>query len=180
MANNFCESCGSPNPQNSKFCQKCGKSIPVASSTTTPPRPSAPPPVTTPPPVRQQQTAPNTSYVPPVAQNYSQQTQPPNYYPNFGQDVSPLSVGQFFLMMFLMCIPVVNIILIFIWAFGSNVNVNKKNFSRAILIWVLISIAISIILSIVFAALLSAFWPQIEDFINDMDFNSIAVLVKLL
>jgi hypothetical protein len=33
-----------------------------------------------------------------------------------------------------MCVPILNIILLFIWGFGSSTNLNKKNFARAALI----------------------------------------------
>lgn len=37
-------------------------------------------------------------------------------------------------MLLLMCVPILNIILLFVWGFGSSVNLNKKNFARASLI----------------------------------------------
>ena len=50
-----------------------------------------------------------------------------------------------------MCIPVLNIILLFVWSFGGSVNL-KKNFARASLILGVIGL----ILSIVFRAALSS------------------------
>ncbi len=46
----------------------------------------------------------------------------------------PLRVGQYMGMLLLMCVPILNIILLFVWGFGSSVNLNKKNFARASLI----------------------------------------------
>mgnify|MGYP003816452459 CR=1 FL=1 len=51
-----------------------------------------------------------------------------------------------------MCVPILNIILLFVWSFGSSANLNKKNFARASLILG----AIGLILSIVFGAALSS------------------------
>lgn len=76
-------------------------------------------------------------------QTYGQGQQP---YQNFMPvDNSPLSMGQYLVMMLLMFIPLVNIILLFVWGFGDY-NVNKKNFARA----QLIIMAISIVLGILF------------------------------
>lgn len=76
-------------------------------------------------------------------QPYNQNQQP---YQNFVPvDNSPLSLGQYLVMMLLMFIPLVNIVLLFVWGFG-NYNVNKKNFARA----QLIVMAIGIVLSILF------------------------------
>jgi hypothetical protein len=70
-------------------------------------------------------------------------------------------------MIFLMGLPIIGFILLLYWSFSSEVNVNKKNFSRAILIWVIVGIAISIVFSIVFAAFISVYWSQIMDAINE-------------
>jgi len=37
-------------------------------------------------------------------------------------------------MLLLMCVPILNIILLFVWGFGSSANLNKKNLARASLI----------------------------------------------
>lgn len=59
-----------------------------------------------------------------------------------------MSVGDWFLTLLILCIPVVNIIMLFIWSFFSDtIQEEKKNFSRANMIIV----AILLVLSIVFA-----------------------------
>jgi hypothetical protein len=45
-----------------------------------------------------------------------------------------MRVGQYIGMLLLMCVPLLNIILLFKWSFGSSANLNKKNFARAALI----------------------------------------------
>lgn len=60
------------------------------------------------------------------------------------EDTSPLSMGNFFVMMLIAAIPIVNIIILCVWAFGSDVNVNRKNYARAQLIIILIAMLISI------------------------------------
>lgn len=59
-----------------------------------------------------------------------------------------MSVKKWLLTLLLLCIPVVDIIMLFIWAFGSDSD-ERKNFARAVLLWSLVVIVISIILSVV-------------------------------
>lgn len=63
---------------------------------------------------------------------------------NYGQE-TPNTVGDWVLTIFLTCIPCVGLILLFVWAFGSNTNQSKSNWAKAQLIWVAIGVVISII-----------------------------------
>lgn len=68
------------------------------------------------------------------------------------QNETPNSVGDWVLTLFLMCIPCVGLIMLFVWAFGSNTNVSKANWAKAQLIWVAIGIVVSIILYAILGA----------------------------
>ena len=141
----FCENCGSKLPEGAKFCGGCGaKTEPVqfaytASAEPAPPRPAPSPSAYTPP----AQTAPSyqQAYAPPQPTAYSGQT---------GSE--PLRVGQYIGMLLLMCVPILDVILLFVWSFGGSVNLNKKNYARAMLI----VCAIGLILSIIFGAALTS------------------------
>lgn len=50
----------------------------------------------------------------------------------------PLKTSSFFVSEVLLLVPVLNIILLFIWAFHGSVNDNRKFFARSILIWLLL------------------------------------------
>ena len=66
-----------------------------------------------------------------------------------GQDLEePVSMGEWMISMLLMCIPCVNIVLMFVWAFGSHVNKSKSNYFKAALVWTGISLALSVIMVI--------------------------------
>lgn len=67
-----------------------------------------------------------------------------------------VSVGNWMVTMLLMAIPIVNIVMLFVWAFGGNVEKSKSNWAKAKLIWALISIVISIVLSITLGATIAA------------------------
>lgn len=81
-----------------------------------------------------------------------------NYNPNVqnNEDKSVVSMGEWILVLILMGIPCVNLILCFVWGFGSNVNANKKNFCRAQLILIAIGAVIAILMSVVFGGMLAA------------------------
>ena len=61
---------------------------------------------------------------------------------------APMTFGDWMLTILLLMIPLVNIILLFVWAFSSETNLNKKNFAKAQLIFM----GIGIILSIIFVS----------------------------
>ena len=61
---------------------------------------------------------------------------------------APFSTGGFFLVQLALMIPFVNIILLLIFAFSGSMNVNLQNYSRAILIWMLIGIGIAVIVGV--------------------------------
>ena len=143
----FCEKCGNKLPDGAKFCGGCGaKTEPLQPAYTAAEEPA---------PAR---SAPPPAYAPPVQTAYASQ-QPPAYSQK--PDSDPLRVGQYIGMLILMCVPILNIILLFVWSFGSSANLNKKNSARASLILG----AIGLILSIVFGTALSGI---IEELLGGM------------
>ena len=67
-----------------------------------------------------------------------------------------ISTGEWILYVFLLSIPLVNLILLFVWAFGNPSNQTKANFGKAGLIWIVILIVIYIIIGLIFGA----FYPN--------------------
>ncbi len=149
----FCEKCGSKLPENAEFCGSCGAKTESVQPAAVHDQPAPPPPP--PPPA---QAAPSQSYTPPVQAAPSQSYTPPaqatpfqSYTPpaqapvHSGQRESEtLSIGNYICMFLLMCIPLVGIILLFVWAFGDT-NWNRKNFARAALIMSAIALLLWII-----------------------------------
>ena len=66
------------------------------------------------------------------------------------QDTSPMSMKDWFITLLISYIPLVGLIMLIIWAFDSNTNVNKKNWAKASLIWMLVGIGIAIIILVIF------------------------------
>jgi len=54
------------------------------------------------------------------------------------KDLKTLSVGEWMLVIFVFLLPVVNIIVMAVWAFSSGGNVHRRNLSRASLLWIII------------------------------------------
>jgi hypothetical protein len=73
---------------------------------------------------------------------------PPRQYMMPMEDISPMTVGRWIITFIVLAIPLINIIMIFVWGFGSG-NVSRKNYCRAILILALIMIAVYIVLFLV-------------------------------
>ena len=57
---------------------------------------------------------------------------------------SELKVSDWLLTMLILVVPIVNLVMLFIWSFGSPDP--RRNFSRAYLIWIVISMGIGLIL----------------------------------
>ncbi|ALC88267.1 hypothetical protein AM499_15455 [Bacillus sp. FJAT-22090] len=65
-----------------------------------------------------------------------------------------MSVGEWLLTMLIMIIPIVNIVMLFIWGFGNPDP--RRNYARASLIWMAISIGLIIIFyGVIFALIFS-------------------------
>jgi len=77
------------------------------------------------------------------------------------QDTTPMSMKDWFITLLISYIPLVGFIMLFVWAFDSTTNQNKKNWAKASLLWMLIGIGIAILLFILF---MSAFIGTMSSF----------------
>ena len=76
---------------------------------------------------------------------------------NYDKYSQPMTLKDWIITFLLMLIPIANIVLMFVWAFGSNVNKSKKTYFQATLIMIAIGIVFWIIFgSIIIAAILSS------------------------
>ncbi len=72
----------------------------------------------------------------------------------------PVSMGDWMITMLLMAIPIVNLIMVFVWAFGGGAPLSKANWAKAMLVWILIGIVLWIALAVFMGAALVAFTRQ--------------------
>ncbi|TVR89273.1 MAG: hypothetical protein EA411_02760 [Saprospirales bacterium] len=63
-----------------------------------------------------------------------------------------VSTKEWLITILLMIIPIVNIVLLFLWALGGNANPNKANWAKATLIWFAITIVLYVILGVTVGA----------------------------
>ena len=177
MVKAFCTDCGTELEQGAKFCANCGAIVPISQSEQghqeEPIQPKAQQQMQAP--VSPQQERPMQQHAemkPPVApqplqhsqsqyqsQPQQQYTAPPQGGVRTSNSNEALSVFGYVLTMLALAVPIVGIILIFVWAFGANTNLARKNYSRAVLIMALVFIVISITLAV---SLSSALIPLIE------------------
>ena len=94
----------------------------------------------------------NMNYNQGYQQNYN-----PNYNMNQGKKPldAPLSMGEWLLMILAGLIPCVGIVLYCIWAFSPNTNINRKNYSRAMLIVMAVVIVLYTLFFVVFGIAMS-------------------------
>ena len=67
-----------------------------------------------------------------------------------------VSIGEWLITLLILAIPLVGIIMMFVWAFGSSKK-SKSNFCKATLIWMLIGVIFSIIFGAAIIGTLASF-----------------------
>ena len=72
----------------------------------------------------------------------------------------PLTVGNYLLMLLVMVIPGINLIFLFMWAFGEKENINRRNFSKAALLYILTTTVITILCVIGFVFMAVCYFYQ--------------------
>ncbi|MBE6560483.1 MAG: zinc ribbon domain-containing protein [Ruminococcaceae bacterium] len=85
-------------------------------------------------------------------------TVPPQSAP--AVDTTPLKTSDFLILHLLNMIPLVGLILMLMWSFSDNVNLNRKNFCRAYLIMYAISFVLSILFVILYVIILGALFSS--------------------
>ncbi|NCU36977.1 MAG: hypothetical protein GX103_13355 [Bacteroidales bacterium] len=58
---------------------------------------------------------------------------------------APVTVGDWVLTILITAIPLVGVIMLFVWAFSGGTNVSKANWAKAILIWMLVGLVLTIL-----------------------------------
>jgi hypothetical protein len=79
--------------------------------------------------------------------------------PGSSDDTSVMTMKDWLITFLISAIPCVGFIMLFVWAFGTG-NLNRKNYSRAMLIWLAIVTVLSMIFSALFGAALAAYFSN--------------------
>lgn len=75
---------------------------------------------------------------------------------NYNHNQKPMSVKDWLITLLIMAIPIVGIVMLFVYAFGGNENVNRQNWAKAQLIFAAIIIGLVILFSIIFGSIFAA------------------------
>lgn len=78
------------------------------------------------------------------------------------QNAPVIKTTDWLITILLVSIPVVNIIMLIVWAFSDSTNPNKSNFSKAALIWMVIWIVLYFLFIVLFGAAMFSGMSQME------------------
>jgi heme/copper-type cytochrome/quinol oxidase subunit 2 len=70
-------------------------------------------------------------------------------YQPFQKQAEEVTLGDWMVTILLSAIPVVNLVMLFLWAFGSSTNPSKANWAKATLIWMVIGIVLAILFVVI-------------------------------
>ncbi|MBN2851312.1 MAG: zinc-ribbon domain-containing protein [Clostridia bacterium] len=169
-----CNKCGKELEENSKFCDSCGEKVTlektevVEETVTEIPEPESVDEVT-PEPVKKETVVPEpVKKEEPVVQEAKPKVV---VEPKKNKDVSltkPIGIFGFIWLFILMAIPLVNVVMVIIWAFSKNVNTNKKNYAWAVIIIFLLMLAGSIFAFIQFSLNFTDIIDYITQFVDGL------------
>ncbi len=78
---------------------------------------------------------------------------------------APVSVFEWVISLLVLSIPLLNIIMLMVWAFSNDINPTKSNFAKAALIWMLVGILLSLLFITSILSITSSFM-DVFDSIN--------------
>ena len=173
----FCTECGANVPDGLKFCTGCGKLMDEATVSQTQQQPQQQQQVQQQQPQQQQvqQSASVARVAPATATPATLTTQPiatvaynpaANMAPPKGSRYAVMGTLGYIGTMILFAIPLIGIIVCIIWSFSSTVNINRRNLSRAFLIFMIIAVVLGIISFIFMSTLLGSLWDHLLELID--------------
>ncbi len=61
-------------------------------------------------------------------------------------NAQPMSIKDWFITVLITAIPIVGFIMLFVWGFGGNVNLNKQNWAKATLLMIVVVFALYLVM----------------------------------
>lgn len=166
----ICGNCGFNNNDTDAFCSNCGTALadqqPVQESASQSCADAPAQPYNQQPAYQQQPVYQQPTYQAPVyQQTYQQQSYQNMYAPVKNDEISEtVSTKEWVIALLLLFIPVVSLVLPFVWAFSSSEKKSKSNFFKAYLIISLISIVLCIVMFVLMFAVILGTADAAESF----------------
>jgi len=73
-----------------------------------------------------------------------------------------VSIGEWMVTILITALPLIGLIMLFVWAFGDAANPSKKNWAIATLIWYAIFIVLMIIFFVIFGAIFASMFTGMD------------------
>ena len=77
---------------------------------------------------------------------------------------SHVTLGEWIVTLIITAIPLVGLIMLFVWAFGDGTNPSKKTWAQAYLVMILIALVLGIIFFVAFASILSSMFGNMNTY----------------
>jgi hypothetical protein len=75
-----------------------------------------------------------------------------------------VSIGEWMVTLLITFLPLIGLIMLFVWAFGDGTNPSKKNWAIATLIWFAISIVLAILFFVIFGAIFASMFGGMNSY----------------
>lgn len=73
-----------------------------------------------------------------------------------GSNYKPMTVGDWIITFIIQAIPLIGLIMLFVWAFGDGTHPSKKTWAQALLIFALVMFVLAIIFFILFFSMIAS------------------------
>lgn len=90
---------------------------------------------------------------------------------NYGQpeDTSVMSIKDWVITLVITAIPLVGIIMLFVWSFGDGTNLNKRNWSKAVLIFYVIIAVLYFVFFVVIVSMFFAGGSEMSETLRELE-----------
>lgn len=147
-----CDKCGGEVAQGCRLCAHCGASIPACEELNHEEVQQ---------PIYAKDRAKSTPQQHCGVQRQDVKPVVPNYQPIVSAHTQDMSMGEWVVVLALSIIPIVNLVVLYLWAFTSHGGADKKNYARAALIVLAAVAALCVsMLGVVILNILSSAWSS--------------------
>lgn len=90
---------------------------------------------------------------------------------NYGrpEDASVMSIKDWVITLIITVIPLVGIIMLFVWSFGDGTNLNKRNWSKAVLIFYVIIAVLYFLFFVIIMSMFFAGGAELSDSLRELE-----------